>query len=132
MTEGINNPHTRLREINPVSRSDRKTVDNRCRCDEAILDRHGFPVLAKTCQQFRPFQAGVRIPRKAVEMAGACIEPTFQRRSLLSPGKDKDSEAQFPENHGIDGDVRFMGAKPLHDPRVRHWFRRLAQNVGVN
>ena len=130
--ERINDLHTRLREIDSVSRSDRQTVDNRCRCDKAILDRHSSPVFAKTCQQFRPFHAGVRIPRKAVEAPDACIEPTFQRRSPLSLGKDKNAEAQFPENHGIDGDVRFVGAKPLHDPRVRCWFRRLAQNVGVN
>jgi hypothetical protein len=23
-------------------------------------------------------------------------------------------------------------AKPVHDPGIRRWFRRLAQNVGVN
>jgi hypothetical protein len=68
--ERIDNVPTGLREIDAVSRSDRQTVDNRCRCDEAILDRHGFSSFAKTRQQFRPFQSGVRIPGKTVEMPG--------------------------------------------------------------
>src|ERR1700729_4023030 len=40
--------HTGLREIDAVARSDRETVDNRGRCDQAILDRHSFPGFAKT------------------------------------------------------------------------------------
>jgi hypothetical protein len=58
--EGIDNVHTGLREIDAVSRSDRQTVDNRCRCDEAILDRHGFPVLrrrASSSAHFSPVSA---------------------------------------------------------------------------
>src|ERR1700733_6150227 len=68
-TNGDNVP-TGLREIDAVSRNDRQTVDNRCRCDEAILDRHGFSSFAKTRQQFLPFQSGVRIPGKTVETPG--------------------------------------------------------------
>ena len=33
---------------------------------------------------------------------------------------------------GIDGDIRLMCAKPRHNPRIGFWFRRLAQNVGVD
>jgi len=40
--EGIDNAHTRLRELDPVPRSDRQTVDNRGGGDETILDRHVF------------------------------------------------------------------------------------------
>jgi integrase len=53
--EWIDDVHTGLREINAVSGSDRQTVDNRGRCDEAILDRHGFSGFSKARQQFRPF-----------------------------------------------------------------------------
>lgn len=48
--ERIDDVHTGLREIDTVPRSDRQTVDNRGRCDEAILDWHGFPGFAKARQ----------------------------------------------------------------------------------
>ena len=112
---------TGFREIDAVSRSDRQTVDNRGRCDKAILDRHGFPGFAKMRQQFRPFQACVGIPGNAVETAGPCVEPAFQRGPLLSLGKDKNAEAQFPENYRIDCDVRLMrreASRQLADPAM--------------
>jgi hypothetical protein len=100
--------HTCLREIDAVSRSDGQTVDDCGRCDEAILDRHVFSSFSKSRQQLRPFQPGVRIPGKTVETPGPCIEPAFQRRPLLSFGKDENSKTQFPEDHGINGDVRLI------------------------
>ena len=65
--EGIDNLNASLRKVDEVSRYDRQTVSNRGRRDEAVLDRHGFPGFAEMGQQFRPFQAGVRIPGKTVE-----------------------------------------------------------------
>jgi hypothetical protein len=38
----------------------------------------------------------------------------------------------FAEDDGIDGHIRFMCAKPRHDPRVGRWFRPLAQNIGID
>ena len=67
-----------------------------------------------------------------METPGSRLEPAFQGRPLPSLGKDENPESKFPENDGIDGDVWFMCAKPLHDARIRLWFRRLAQNVGVD
>src|SRR5262249_60812726 len=72
-----------------------------------------------------------RIPGKAVKTPDPRIESSFERHPLLSPGQDKNAEAQFPENHGIDRDGRLMGAKPVHHSRIRRWFRRLTQNVGI-
>src|SRR5207244_1990292 len=60
------------------------------------------------------------------------LEPAFQGGPLLSPGKDENSESQFAENDGIDGDLRLMCAKPRHHARIRLGFRRLAQDVGVD
>ena len=65
--------------------------------DQTILDWHSFPRFSlKARQQFRPYQASVRIPGKAVETPDPSIEPAFQCGSLLSRGKDKNTEAQFP------------------------------------
>jgi hypothetical protein len=62
--------------------------------------------------------------------------PASNQRSsagpLLSCRKDKNAEAQFPENHRIDRHVSLVCAKPVHNARIRRRFRRLAQNVGVN
>jgi len=41
-------------------------------------------------------------------------------------------ESEFAENDGIDGNIRLMCAKPLHDPRIGRRFRRFAQNVSVD
>lgn len=71
--EGINDGHTGLSESDVVTRNDRQTVHHRGRCDEAILDRHCIPDFAKVRQQFRPFQARVRIPRKAVKTPDPCV-----------------------------------------------------------
>src|SRR5437016_7071068 len=130
--EGIDDGNTGLREINAVSRSDRQTVDDGGRCDETILDGHRFSGSARLRQQFRPLQPRVRIPGKTMETPGPCIKPTLQRRPLLSFGKNKNAETQFTENDGIDGDVSLVRAKPMHNQRIRSWFRRLAQNVRVN
>ena len=88
-SEGIDNLHIGLREIDAVARSDGEAMNNRRRCDEAVFNRHTFAGFAKTRQQFRPFQSTVDIPGKTVETPGSCIEPAFQRCPLLSFGKDK-------------------------------------------
>src|SRR5205823_1932881 len=41
-------------------------------------------------------------------------------------------ESQLAEDDGIDGDVLLVSAKPRHYARIGRWFRRLAQNVGVD
>jgi hypothetical protein len=65
--------------------------------------------------------------------------PVVRRRASSSahfeprvrvPGKTPESE--LAENDGIDGDIPLMCAKPRHDPRIGRWFRRLAQNAGVD
>jgi hypothetical protein len=67
-----------------------------------------------------------------METADAKVEPAFQGVPLPSLWKDKNPESQFAEDDGIDGDIRLICAKPRHDTRVGRWFRRLAQNVGVD
>jgi len=106
--ERIDDAHPSVHEISPVSRGDRQTVDDRRRRDEAILDRHGFSGCAKTRQQFRPFQARVRIPGQTVETPDPRVEPVFQGGPLPSLGEDENPESQFAENDRIDGDVRLM------------------------
>jgi len=100
--------------MSSASRGDRQTVDDRRRRDEAILDRHGLPGCAKTRQQFRPFQARVRVPRQTVETPDTRVELAFQSGPLSSLGEDENPESQFSESDGIDGDVWLMCAKPLH------------------
>src|SRR5256885_2078618 len=109
--ERIDHAHASVYEINTVSRGDRQTVDGRRRRDEAILNRHGFPGCTKTRQQFRPFQARVRVPGQTMETPGSRVEPAFQGCTLPSLGKDENPEAQFAEDDGIDGDVWLMCAK---------------------
>ena len=118
INERIDDTHAGVHEISTISRGDRQAVDGRRRCDEAILDRHSLPGCAKTRQQFRPAQAGVRVPGQTVEPADARVEPAFQCRPLSSPGKDQNPESQFAGNHRIDGDVRFMCPELRHDTRV--------------
>src|ERR1039458_4517803 len=82
--EWIDDTHAGVHEIDTISRGDRQTVDDRRRRDEAVLDRHGFSGCAKTCQQFRPFQPRVRVPRKTMETPDPRVEPAFQSGSLPS------------------------------------------------
>jgi len=131
-TERIDDAHAGLDEISTISRGDSQTVDQRRRRDEAIFDRHGFPGCAETRQQFRPFHAGVRVPGQTVETSDARVEPALQSGPLPSLGKNQNPESQFADNDGIDSDVALMCAKPLEDMRIRRWFRRLAQHVGVD
>ena len=130
--EWIDDTHAGVHEISTISRGNRQTVDERRRRDEAILDWHGFPGCAKTRQQFCPFQPGVRVPGKTVENPDPRVEPTFQGDPLPSLGKDEKPESEFAEDDGIDGDISLMCAKPRHDPWIGRWFRRLAQNVGID
>ena len=130
--EWIDDTHAGVHEISTISRGNRQTVDERRRRDEAILDWHGFPGCAKTRQQFCPFQPGVRVPGKTVENPDPRVEPTFQGDPLPSLGKDEKPESEFAEDDGIDGDISLMCAKPRHDPWIGRWFRRLAQNAGVD
>src|ERR1017187_4111916 len=130
--EWIDDTHAGVHEIRTISRGNRQTVDERRRRDEAILDWHGFPGCAKTRQQFRPFQPRVRVPGKTVQNPYPRVEPTFQGGPLPPLGKDENPESEFAEDDGIDGDIWLMCAKPRHDPRIGRWFRRLAQNVGVD
>ena len=130
--EWIDNTHAGVNEISAISRGNRQTVDDRRRRDEAILNWHGFPGCAKTRQQFRPFQPGVRVPWKTMENPDSRVEPTFQDGPLPSLRKDENPESEFAEDDGIYGDIWLMCAKPRHDPRIGRWFRRLAQNVGIN
>jgi hypothetical protein len=67
-----------------------------------------------------------------VETPDPLVEPAFQGGPLPSLGKDKNPESKFAQNDGIDGDVSFMCAKPRHNTRIGRWFRRLAQDIGVN
>ena len=96
------------------------------------FDRRGFTGRPKTRQQFGPFQARVRAPGQTMETPGPCFEPTFQGGPLPSLGKHENPESQFAENDRIDGNVWLICAKPRYDTRIGGWFRRLAQNVGVD
>jgi hypothetical protein len=60
-------------------------------------------------QEFRPLQAGIRIPRKTVEAPHPSIEPALQRHPPFSLGKDKNPEAQFAENDRVNGNIRLVG-----------------------
>ena len=44
----------------------------------------------------------------------------------------ENAKSQFAENNGIYSEVPLMCAKPRHHTRIGRWFRRLAQDVGVN
>ena len=91
-----------------------------------------FPVVrrrASSSAHFRPVSASQgRQWRRPTPR----VEPAFQGGPLPSLGKDENPESQFAKNDGIDGDVWLMCAKPRHDTRIGRWFRRLAQNVGVD
>jgi hypothetical protein len=39
---------------------------------------------------------------------------------------------QFAQNHGIDGQVRFMTSQPFHYHLFRHTPGRFTQNVGID
>jgi hypothetical protein len=129
--EWIDDTHTSVREINTISRGNCETVNQRGRRDEAILDWHVFPGCAKTREEFRPFQPGLRIPGKTVESPGSRVEPAFQGSPLLSIGQNENPESKFAENDGIDGYFGLMGAKPRNHLRIWLRFRRLTQNVGI-
>jgi hypothetical protein len=43
-----------------------------------------------------------------VKPLDAGIEPLFQSRSPLSPGKEKYAESNFTENNGVDSNVPFV------------------------
>lgn len=122
----IDDSHASIQEIATVSRGDRQAMDDCRRRNEAIFDRHGFPGCAKTRQQFRPFQARVRVPGQTVETPGPLVEPAFQGGPLPSFGEDENPESEFPENDGVDGDVRLMCSKLRHHMRIGHGFRQIA------
>src|ERR1019366_5003160 len=82
--EWIDDTHASVHEISTISRGNRQTVDERRGRDEAILDWHGCPGCAKTRQQFRPFQPGLRVPGETVENPDPRVEPTFQSGPLPS------------------------------------------------
>lgn len=67
-----------------------------------------------------------------MEPPHARFKPGFQGGPLPSLRKDENPESKFAEKDGIDGDLRFMWAKPRHTTRIGRWFRGFAQNVGVD
>ena len=130
--ERIDDTHAGVNEIRTVAGGDGQIVEKRRGRDETVLDRHGLAGPPEVRQQFRPLQAGICVPRQTVEMSDSSVEPSFQSRPLPALGKDENPESQFAKNHRIDGDLRFVGAKPLDHSRIRSWFGWLTQNVGID
>jgi hypothetical protein len=96
------------------------------------LDRHRLSGCAKTRRLCGPFQARVRIPGQTVQTPDSRVEPVFQGRLPPPLGKHENPESELAGNDAVDGGVWLMCAKPGFDARIADWFRRLAQNVGID
>lgn len=67
-----------------------------------------------------------------MEAARSRIKPAFESRALAPFRKDENAESQLPQNHGVDGDVAFIGSQPGDDARIRRRLGGLAQDVRVD
>src|SRR5579883_2413315 len=128
----IDDAHAGVDEISAVARGDRQTVGKRRSRDETVLHRHGLAGSSEICDQFRPRQASILVPRQTVELSDSGVEPAFQRCPLSALGQDENPESQFSQDHRVDSDLRLMNAKPLDYSQVGGWFRRLTEDVGIN
>src|SRR5207253_2549802 len=81
--EWIQHLHVRFSEIVCVSRDDDEIVNERSRCDQAVLYRHRFTELAQFSQKFCPSEARERIPWNADDSCGALIKPGFESTTSL-------------------------------------------------
>src|SRR6266542_4040497 len=81
--EWIQHLHVRLSEIVRVSGDDDEIVNERGRCDQAVLYRHRFTGLAKLSQKFCPTEARERIPCNADDSCDALIKPGFESTTSL-------------------------------------------------
>lgn len=56
----------------------------------------------------------------------------FQGCPFLAFEKDENPESQLAKDDRIDGNLRLLGAEPLHYARVGRRSGGLAQNVGIH
>jgi hypothetical protein len=75
-------------------------VDQRSGGDEAVFDGHRVPGGAKTCQQLRPPQARLRLPRQAAEPLNTRVEPPLEADAPPAVVQQENAEAQFAEDDG--------------------------------
>ena len=83
-------------------------------------------------QQFGPAQSRLGVPWYTVNAAGDLVEPALEVSAPPSRWKQQDTEAHFPQDHGIDCQVAFVTPQPLDHPHIRTRPGRLAQHIGVD
>jgi len=76
--KGVDNAQAGLLEINAVSSDYRQPVNQRRGGDEAVFDGHSAPGGAKTCEQLRPPQARLCLPRQTAMPLDAGVEPPLE------------------------------------------------------
>ena len=81
--EWIQHPHVRFSEIVRVSGDDDEIVNERRRCDQAVLYRYRFTGLAQLSQKFCPSEARQRTPWNADDSCDALIKPGFESTTSL-------------------------------------------------
>jgi hypothetical protein len=131
-SEGVDNAEAGFLEIDAVSRDDRQAVDQRRGGDEAVFDGHSVPGGAKTCEQLRPSQACLRLPRQTTKLLDARVEPTLEAGTPPSVAQQENAEAQLAEDDGIYGDFTFVVAQPFDHFGIGELLGRLAEDVGVD
>ena len=129
---GVNDLHPRRFEVPPVAGDHDEAKGKRARRDQAVLDRHGPPARAETCQQVRPAKARFCVDRHTSDSAHDLGEPQLEGVPTPSRPQQSDPEPDFSKHHRIHGDVLFVVPQPLHDPWIGARLRSLRKDVGVN
>ena len=83
-------------------------------------------------QQIGPAQSRLGIPRDTVNATGDIVEPMLERATPTPRWQQKDPEADFSQDHRIDGQVAFGTRQPFDHPRIRPRLGRFAQYVGIH
>ena len=130
--EWIDKLHASFPEIRVVARGDGQIVNESCRCDQAVLDRHRPARRSKRRKQFCPSQAGLCFPSQAVKALNTCLEPSFQPGSALSFRQQQNAESNLAENDRVDDDIALVTPEPPDNGLVGRRPGWLAQDVGVD
>jgi hypothetical protein len=99
--EWIQHLHVRFSEIVRVSADDDEIVDERCRCNQAVLYRHRFTGLAQLSQKLRPSKARQRVPWNTNDSRDTLIKPGFESTTSFPRGQKMNAEANLTQNYGI-------------------------------
>ena len=98
--EGVDNAEAGLLEIDAVSRDDRQTVNQSRSGDETVFDGHSAPRGAKTCEQLRPPQARLRLPRQTAKPLDTRVEPSLEAGTPPSVAQQKIPKRSSPRIMG--------------------------------